>query len=360
MDVFERVREVNAGAGLTEDRISGARSWLLDGIDAGRTAERKRLVRRPMFLIAGAVATVAAVTATVVVINQPTAPAPRVEAVPVATADPRTPGETIPRPEATAGAVVAEPFPGTTPQAGQYLKITTTAESLYYRDGNGRVDQWFSGLGTPPIAAAVMRTYSSTTMPADRSGEWTTSRGPSSEFVRAFGADDTTLGSTWQSVLPYSPDVVEYRLVGGLGFGDNTGIGGPNYYDAHPRDPQALWDYWYNFFSEAGTAREESVLYTILDVLKSNIAPADVRAAYLAALQNSGFAEIVATDGSVVTYSVRFSEADARTERVSINTSTGWVTGYTVKYSYEDQHLIPSDIPNERVTYTVSIVNSVP
>ncbi|KJL27568.1 hypothetical protein RS83_02617 [Microbacterium oxydans] len=358
MDVFERVREVNAGAGLTEDRISGARSRLLDGIDAGRTAERKRLARRPMLVIAGAVATVAAVTATVVVINQPVAPAPRVEAVPVSPGDPRTPGERIPKPVPTVGTGATEVFPGTTPQPGQYLKITATEESIFYRDGNGGVNQWFSNFGTPPIAAAVMRGYSSTTMPADRSGEWISSRGPSSEFVQAFGADEGTLGSAWSSVLPYSPAVIESRSVGGLDYGYTPGVGGPNYYDAQPRDPQALWNYWYDFFSQAQSGREESVLYSILDVLKSNIAPADVRSAYLEALQTSGRAAVDSTNGSVVTYAVQFSDADARTERISIDTSTGWVMGYTIKYLNADGGLVPGGVPNVRVTYALSIVPS--
>jgi hypothetical protein len=358
MDVFERVRDVNAGSSLTEDRIIAARIRLLHGIDDSRSAERKRLAKRPMFVIAGAVAGVAAVTAGVVVVNQLTAPAPRVEAIPAPTVEPREPGPTIPKPQPTSGTTVTEPFPGTTPQAGQVLRISGTEERLVYRTGYAEVYSYPSSVANPPISAALMRNYSTLDVPADRSGEWVSKYGPRSERLQIFGQNNEVVSWTWDSMVPYSPGVTELRSTGGLEYGDLPGVGGPTYYDAEPRDPQALLDYWYAFFSEAGDAREDSVLMELLSVLKSNFAPADVRAAYIEALQVTGRAAVESTNGSIVTYAVEFDQVDARRETISIDMTTGWVTEYTQTYVKDDGGLVPSGIPDSRVTIQTAIVDA--
>ncbi|MFJ2534107.1 hypothetical protein [Microbacterium maritypicum] len=243
MDVFERVREVNAGTSLTEDRIIGARIRLLQGIEDSRLAERKRLTKRPMFLIAGAVAGVAAVTAGVVVVSQLTAPAPRVEAVPLPTADPREPGPTIPKPEPTSGTTVTEPCPGTTPQAGQYLSVVTTDDRLLYRFPYGSIYDWpYRPLEYPPISAALMRSAHQLYVPSERAGEWIVREGPSNERLQYF-SQDVSGGNevAWGNMLPYRPEIEQWISSGGSPVGGGDGVHGSlDSYAAYPADPQAL------------------------------------------------------------------------------------------------------------------------
>ncbi|MBN6192799.1 hypothetical protein JQN58_38635 [Aneurinibacillus sp. BA2021] len=361
MDVFERVREVNRGAGLSEEHLTSARARLLTGIDAGVAAERARRVRRPLFLVAGAVAGVAAATAGVVMLSQLTAPEPRVEAVPVQTLDPRPHGDPLPRPSATSGTGATEPFPGTTPQAGQYLQIRCTSDALYFRDGVGGVFRWPRSGDPQTISAAVMRSHAVEYVPADRAGTWVSRYGPSMERVELFGTDTEVMRWTWDSLAPYRPEVSELQSVGGRQYGDLPPVGGPGYYDAAPRDPQGLLDYWSSFFAEAGSARDDSVLMEILSQLKQNIAPPDVRSAYLSALQLTGRATVDSTAGSEVTYRVEFTDIDARTETITIDTTTGWVVESAIWYVKQSgQDLVPSGVPDERTTYDVSIVDAIP
>lgn len=367
MDGFERVREVNTGASLTEDRVSRARSRLLDGIHAGRVAERKRLVRRPMFLIAGAVATVTAVTATVVVISQPTAPSPRVEAVPVATGDPRTPGETIPRPESTAGAVVTEPFPGTTPQAGQYLRVESDIERLHYRDAQGVAFNWTSYQGTPPSSALLTRDRMQLYVPADRAADWYNEQGPFSERVQYFPEEQSPADeSAWEVSLPTQPEVNGGWSTGGLGGDAFPIVGSTAYYDAIPRDPQALLDGlrvkisgWTSTQHEADDALLEHLTFDLL----LNIAPADVREAYIGALSLSSLVQTDSTGDGTIRFQFRRDLYHPRTETISVDAATGWVTEHDVRYDRPDgaeSDMVPTSVPDIRTRYTVSIVNSAP
>ncbi len=361
MDVFERVREVNRGAGLTEEQRAGARARLLRGIDTGERPARGKSARRPAFVIAGALVGAAAVTAGVMVVGALTAPAPSVEAIPTGTPDPRPQGDSLPRPSATSGTGETEPFPGTTPQAGQYLAVDAVMDVLYFRNGQGGV---FSSPLTGEqqvISAALMRAHIRNYVPGDRAGTWVTRFGPSMERIQLFGIDNEVMRWTWDSLAPYSPDVTELSSIGGREHGDLPPVGGPGYYDALPRDPQALIDHWRAFFSEAGASLDDSVLMEILSELKENIAPPDVRAAYLEALALTGRSTVDSTVGSVVKYRVQFSDIDARTETISVDMSTGWVVESTISYVRGTGYdLVPVGVPDVHTTYDVAIVDAIP
>ena len=365
MDVFERVRDVNAGTSLTEDRIIAARLRLLHGIDDSRSAERKRLAKRPMFVIASAVAGVAAVTAGVVVVSQLTAPAPRVEAIPAPTADPREPGQTIPKPEPTSGTTITEPFPGTTPQAGQYLHVANTTERLLYRDG--RIFSWPAHGDFPPISGLLIRERSQTFMPADRSDDWYFEYGPSAERVQFFPEDQGPAGElAWDNQYPVNSEVTGYWNTGGQAGDSDPQTGSTAGYAAYPRDPQALLDYLRTqvaAYSPAPEAVEDGLVENFIWTLQSNIAPADVRAAFLGAFELSGLAQIDVTNDGKTRYQVHRSLFDARTESIVVDPTTGWVTEYTMRYDRTDGaegDMVPANVPDVRTTFTVSIVNSVP
>lgn len=370
MDVFERVREVNMTVGLTDDRVASARARLLEGIDASTAATRKRVSRRPMFIIAGAVAGVAAATATVMVVGQLTAPTPQVEAVPAPTVGPRQPGEMIPHPvPTTGGTVIAEPFPGTTPQAGQYLSIVRTTERLLYRDGRIMVFPWRHHGEYPPISGLLVRDRLETYAPADRAGEWVQRWGPNAERVQFFPEDQGPAGElAWDNLLPVMMSVNESTSVGGLpGDGDNPS-GGDASYAVYPTEAQALLDFVRSRdrgFDQTDQQRQEAGVDEIVSVLRSNLAPAAVRQTLLQALALSGGAEIVSDADGVTTYRIRYQHIDRRTDTVSIDLATGWVPEYTVRWDRlpgpaTDGDMVPTDVPDIRMSATVSIVDAIP
>ncbi|MFJ6531007.1 hypothetical protein [Microbacterium sp. NPDC091662] len=366
MDVFERVREVNRGAGLTEERITAARARLLIGIDEGRSAERKRITRRPMFVIAGAVAGVAAATAGVVVVNQLTAPNPRVEAVRPETVRP-TP-QTSPTPQAapTSGASVTEPFPGTTPEAGQYLKIVTTDDRLLYLDPATSIYQWwFRPEEHQPTTAAVLRERHELYVPGDRTGEWISQFGPSNEKTWLYPESQDSL-RLWNNVAPYRAEIYESSYVGGFGDGEMPIPGSAQWYAQYPDDPGQLIQFFRDKFA-SGAAEperaEELMLNALSEELMANYAPAQTRKTLLQALELTGRAEKISVSAGVIIYRIHYSVMSIpTTTTISIDAETGWVTEFTsrVDRGGNEDGIVPANIPDIRKTFTVSIVDSLP
>lgn len=370
MDVFERVREVNRGAGLNEERITSARARLLTGIDASASAERKRITRRPMLVIAGAVAGVAAVTTGVVVVSQLNAPTPQVEAIPTATASPRPQSTPTPEPSASSGPVVAAPYPGTTPQAGQYLRIVTTVDQLLYRGPYASTFAWpHNPEPFPPISAALLRDSSQLYVPADRTGDWLESEGPTNERLQFF-TQDTSGGDgvAWDNIRPFRPGVESWTTSGGFSVGGGDGLHGSlESYSWVPTDPQALLQLLRDQQLANGASAEdveEVVVSILIEELTYNVAPPEVREVLVEALALSERTEVVATNGTVVTYRLRVTATQfAQTQWISIDTATGWVTQLSVRFDRAtgaDQDMVPSDVPDIRRTFSVSIVDALP
>jgi len=369
MDVFERVREVNRGAGLTEERITAAKARLLSGIDEERSAERKRIARRPMFVIAGAVAGVAAATTGIVVVNQLSAPAPRVEAVPDEAIRPTPqPSPPTPLPSATSGTTVTEPFPGTTPQAGQYLRIESDIQRLSYRDSQGAVFTWPSYRGTPLVSALLTRDRLQLYVPADRSRDWYNENGPFAERVQFFPGGEASSDdeAAWSVAMPVQPGADGWWSPGGLGGDMLPATGSIDSYANLPRDPQALLDDlrarisgWTSTQREADDALLEGLTFELL----LNIAPPDVRKAYLDALAVSGLVQTEGAGSGTVRYEYRRDLHDPRTETITVDEATGWVIEHAVRYDRTVNaavDIVSSSVPDIRTTYTVSIVDSAP
>lgn len=368
MDVFERVREVNTAVHLSDDRVANARSRLLEGIEASGAATRKRVSRRPMFIIVGAVAGVAAATATVMVVGQLTMPTPQVEAVPAATLEPRHPGETIPHPAPTAGTGITEAFPGTTPQAGQYLSIQSVDDSLMYRGSDGFAYQWFyRPADSLPLSAAIMRSYTSLYMPADRSGEWVGAYGPANERLLFYPeAQDSGSLDAWDEVVPVRSEIDRWTYTGGIG-GDTAPLSGSlESYAQYPQDPQALIQYFLDRASGESTTSDPlaSATLNIADVLVTNYAPAEMRAVFLEALRLSSRAELVSEQNGLLTYLIRTDDwQGARTTTLTIDGATGWATEYAVRFDRTDGEvgdMAPDDAPDIHRTFTVAIIDAIP
>jgi hypothetical protein len=366
MDVFERVREVNRGAGLNDERITEVRARLLTGIDADTSAERKRITRRPMFVIAGAMAGVAAATAGVLVISQMNAPSPPAEAVPRETVRPTPQSTPAPQPSTTSGTTVTEPFPSTTPQAGQYLRIVNTTESIIYRDDQSIYSAWAeSGLsGVQPLSALMLREVSEVNMPADRTTEWS-GRFGAEERVAYFPGNPAPDGvAAWDKLLPPAQGVREWTSVGGFEGDASPRRGSAEWSAAFPRDPHALLDFARTYmrgYEQTPAQANEAAVSALVDVLRSNVAPADLRQSALHALDLAGVT--ASTANGVETYRIRYEHIDRRTDTVSIDTATGWASEYTLRSDRVDAgqgDMVPQTVPDIRMTYSVSIVDSAP
>ncbi|MDR2321327.1 MAG: hypothetical protein LBE60_06730 [Microbacterium sp.] len=363
MDVFERVREIEAGTELTSDQIAGARSRLLSGIEADKAAAHRRLGRRPALLIAGAVAAVAAVTTAVVVVNQD-APAPKIETAPSPTTVPSQPAGVIPPATPTvasgAGTATTAPFPGTTPGPGQYLEISMTSEALLYRGPEGISYQWLfrtPALGGAPISALMVRDDSALFVPADRSADWVQEYGESSQRVRSFPEPQTPEDKTaWDNLIPVRADQPLVRAAGG----EFPGRSAPTDFSVYPGDPKALLDVLRKQFEDAGQGRDERMVTFIVGVLRSNLAPAAVRKTFIEALGLSGLSAIDSVNGAVTTYGVDFTATGTRHETISIDAATGWATEYTVTVQRDDGGLVPAGVPDIRFTMTPRIVDAAP
>ncbi|MFB8190942.1 hypothetical protein ACFC14_16615 [Microbacterium sp. NPDC055988] len=368
MDVFERVREVNTSASLTDDRVAAARARLLSGIDESREQNRRRLALRTL-LIAGTVAATAAVATAVVVFTQETAPPPRVEAIPTPTVTPQQPATPSPQPSPTSGTGATEPFPGTTPQAGQYLRIVGVTERLHYRASSGGAFPWawMSESSSPPVSALLARDREEQYVPADRSGDWYQVHGPKAERVELFpGVQGPDEDQAWNTIMPEDSTVGETSSTGGLAGDAFPPVGSTEYYADLPREPRALLDHLravVGTWTSSPEETDDALLENMTSTLLSNFAPADVRKAYVGALTLSGLAQTSSSDDGTVSFELRREQYSPRTEKLIVDESTGWATVHTVRYDRQagaTGDMVPTDVPDIRTTYTVSIANSGP
>ncbi|PKQ35519.1 MAG: hypothetical protein CVT61_05315 [Actinobacteria bacterium HGW-Actinobacteria-11] len=370
MDVFELVRDVNAGTSLTEDQIGRARAQLLVGIDESRSAERKRLAKHPLLLIAGAVAGAAAATATVVVLSQSTAHPPRVEAVPpIATHEPPAPAPTVPAPTptpVTASSVLgaaarvsgANEAPG--PHQGQYLKIEREVTDLVlYGDTNPQ--SVFDASRADATAAWTARSHWTIYVPADRSQEWVQEFSNQVQLMAFFGLDAETHAQEWLGSGTREP--FYQRTPGGLG---QSGDGAPSraseaYYADFPRDPEALleWIRTSNGATDDSEWAMGTVTEVLLEELQYNTAPSDVRASMYLALAQLPNATIAAVDGDITTISFPSHAGRWVKNEISIDMTTGLVVGSAIRQD-AGAGIVPEDVPDTWMTITVSVVDAAP
>jgi hypothetical protein len=160
-------------------------------------------------------------------------------------------------------------------------------------------------------------------------------------------------------------EVDKWTYVGGLG-GDTLPLTGSlESYDQYPQDPPALIQYFLDRTSgDTEPDPEGSATLTIAGVLLSNYAPAETRAVFLEALRLSPRAEMVSDENGLITYRVH---ADGwqgpSTTTFTIDKSTGWATEYAVRFDRmegADDDMAPTDLPDIRRTFTVSIVDAIP
>ncbi|MFB4352223.1 hypothetical protein RAC69_03680 [Microbacterium sp. LS_15] len=367
MDAFERVREVNTGVSLTDERIAGARVRLLEGIDAGVVTARKRVSRRPMFLIAGAVAGVAAATATVVVVGQLTAPAPQAEAAPTFTPTPQptpTAGEPFERAtvgsvlESAAGATVSGGVPEAAP--GQYLRVEHQTTQLVLYQPTGQYTQHNATRATATAAWVAPGTYV-TYIPGDRSQEWVTVFEPKTSISQTFGPEGEALAAEWLGNA-LKERIVD-RHVGGVDDGSDPQLGSDAYYAQIPRDPRQLLEWYRSSLAGDVLDHDSQVASMIIHELERNAAPSDLRAALLLALREMPNGRILGVDGSLVTLGFSFTwtsdQFDSWTETITVDTASGFVSASSRTLG-SGGSLVPESLPNSSVVTSISVVDDAP
>ncbi len=364
MDVFERVREVNRGAGLAEERITGARARLLAGIDESHRRDRKRMVRRSLMIV-GAMAGAAAVTVTVVAVNQPSALPRLIEALPPV-ATPESPDPVPPAPTPTtassalsAAAQAAGANTAPSPQQGQYLKIEREVNNLVlYGDTNP--ETMFDASRADATAAWIGHGRWTIYVPADRSGGWVQEFSSPPPVTTFYGSDAEAHAQEWSGG---GRETFFERTSGGLGA---TGPGelsraSDAYYAAFPRDPQALLE-WIRVSNGATDGSEWSigtVTEVLLQELQYNTAPADLRASMYQALALLPNATVAAVNGDTTTISFSSNAGRWVRNEITIDMTTGLVVGSAIRGDV-GTGIVPEDVPDSWMTVTVTVVDSAP
>ncbi|MCK8477936.1 hypothetical protein [Microbacterium aurugineum] len=378
MDEFEKVRRIKPEIDGAEENLAAARALLLTEIQEESRPARPRAARRPWYIAAGAIGAAAAVTAGVLVVSAITAPspAPTVEAVP--TSAPGSVAEPSPMPSPTvtpmagpevllSAANAAAGFTPPTLAPGQYLRREWTAETLSVFD--------------PELGYAGEPDYGASRAAA--SSGWVITRGGAdyapadlhSEWYREWGAPiagavygDQAQGHAQQNdaMQIYGPAVALFpsdapRLPEG---------GGEDilwFFESMPRDPADMvaWIHDYMGADEHGWA-DGKVGWLLIGLLSHNVGDPEMRAAMyrtLSRLPGSTVGDEVNGARTVVFDSHLGSSESAETSlrrfTVTIDMATGIVTETTDTTSV-GEGLIPADVPNSRMTFKMSVVDSLP
>jgi hypothetical protein len=375
MELLDRVRELGAESQPSEQSIVAARARLAQAIADAPARARRRAWGLGLGGGAGALMAAAAATAVVVMVSGGPAVAPSLA--------PTTAPQPEPQPQHTptpAPRVTIEPAPVLTAAAvldraaslaaasvtpltdGQWLRVQHHVEQLVTYAEGVDPNSPYNATRETATAAWVARGSYATYVPADPSGEWFRVFEPDRQIVALYGADAEALANQWLDIA-LDERIVE-RYEGGLDFagdGREPIYASEAYFEAMPRDPAALVA-WHRARMEAGNVEnlDEGVVSMLVQDLELNAAPADLRSAMFHALALAEGVTIRSVDGAITTLEFPFT-GSGRTSRatVSIDTLTGHVVESAVSSSLVGP-LVPADVPDNRVTTTVSVVDSAP
>lgn len=372
MDVFERVREVNRGAGLTEERITGARARLLVGIDASRKAggsaptalaneassvasELAHRVRRRAWAGLGIGGLVAVAAAFAIVAGSVLAPTVTPDAAAA---------EVLER----ASAVTFD-AQDTTLVPGEYLRIETVGEHLQFwkaewADDDDENTLSFNASREGSDAAVLVRDTRVLYIPADRDGDWFYDWGHS-EVVESFGERGPEAARDW-SAWPGS-QVIEHGTIETLPAGEYLAIGGDEppmpyladryrpFYAEMPREPQELLDWLRGQSGMTGEDADRWLVASLSDPSAINLMPADLRSTFFLAIALIPGFEVLADDGSTAT--LRYVVPGHRTTTMVIDTDQGLVSSISENYGTGGP---AGDTLDSTTTVRTTVVDSAP
>lgn len=311
------------------ERIRQARAKLLNGLEKPRRRPRTRFA-----LGLGGLGLAAAGTAIVLAFTAGTVVLPLSYAIPAASA-----AEALEMAvESTLDGVSAA---DTTLRPGQYLRIEVTRDYL-----------WTDGSATDEPSREAAFTHRDTEnlyVPADRSDAWVLEIRPS-EVTGTYGPGGQKL---LNSVKPGADRVAGVQSFP-AGLRDYGGSTQPldrfrDSYDEMPRDPKQLLQWFINTNGEYASM-------AILDAIYMNLPPADLRAAMLGALAESGDFTLVSADATTATLERR---GDWGTQQFTIDTHSGLIISVTDARRHTDD-VVPEGTPELRETFALSIVDSAP
>ncbi|MGH3690662.1 MAG: hypothetical protein ACRDT7_10940 [Microbacterium sp.] len=378
MDVFEKVQQTRPEIEGAEENLAAARALLLMEIQEERRPARPRAARRPWFIAAGALGAAAAVTAGVLVLSNVTAPtpAPTVEAIPTRVPGPVLVPSPVPSPTATpmtgpeALLGAANSAAGFAPPAlapGQYLRRAWTTETL------GVFDAELGYAGQPGYSAS--RAQASSGWVINRSGADYAPANLRSQWYQEWGAPvaggvygDQAQGHAQQdeAMQAYGPAVALFpsdapRLP------ESGAEDVLWFFESLPRDPATMiaWIYDYLGADEQGWA-DGKVGWLLIGLLSHNVGDPEMRAAMYRALSLLPGSTVGAEQNGqrTVTFdshlgSSESAETSLRRFTLTIEMATGIVTETTDTTSVGEGP-IPSDVPDSRSTFEMSVVDTLP
>lgn len=380
MDVLQRVRDLRNDVDVRDGAVSDARAALSDAIREERSRSSRRRLGRPVVLFAGAAAAVAAVTVGVLVLpGMLTSPEPQI-ADPVGTPSPNV--SVVPvEPSATPSAPPAQPptaqvvfasvaqrvlmGEAPSPSPGQYLRIDSVEETLISYNSLDGVNDLAVSRSNAETAWVVSRTQTSYA-PADIHGEWVLRFPGALAAVAHFGAGAEARASEWlQTLTPMDP---EFRVEGGPGptggWADGQGGQLSDFLDRVPDEPNALRAWFDDVYGDGNTDPQKTG-WTLAALLAQNVGSKEQRAAMYHVLSELPGAELVAQEddrATIVFHTVPGHANDPQPDRwhsITIDTRTGVVLEYTDRIG-SNPSLVPDSTPDERRTFTVSVVDEVP
>lgn len=378
MDVFERVRQTKPVNEADDLDLGSARSRLMSAIEAEQRPMRSRASRRPWIIAGGLAGAVAAVTVGVLVVNGLPSPAPMIEAVPtrepgrllVPTPSPEPPATETPAEVLRGAAVAAAEFVSPTLAPGQYLRREWTTEDLYvYEDafGSWATPGW-GGSRETATSAWVVGTRGTEYIPADLASQWYGSVGQS-ELLSSFG--DSAEIAAGSQVLPgmlgSRPQLEPYEVFAPWSVGGASDLA--SVFAAMPDDPEEMVSWIRDRVEPERPGGEDfKVGWTLIGLLAYNAGPPDVRATMyraLSLLPGSMVGEEQAGGARTLTFESRFgwasdpSDSSLTRFTVTIDMATGDIreTTYT---SDVGEGIVPAEVPNSRVIYTVGVVDGLP
>lgn len=380
MDVLQRVRDLRNDVDAREGAVSDARAKLAGAIREESTRSSRGRLRRPALLLGGAVAGLAAVAIGVLVLpsvltpqgqqvaGPAESPSPDASVVPV---EPSAKPSASPARPATAQTVFASVAQRVlrgevpSPSQGQYVRIDMVEETLINFNSVDGVNDLAVTRGNAEASWVMSRTQTSFA-PADIHGEWVLRFPGDLSTVAHFGAGAEAHAAEWlQTLTPMDP---ELRIVGGPGpsggWADGQGGQLSDFLDRVPDEPGAL-KAWFDQVYGDGSTDPQKTGWTLAAMLAQNVGSKEQRAALYRVLSELPGSEVVSQDGeraTVVFHTVPGHSNDPQPDRwhsVTIDTRTGIVLEYTERTG-SNPALVPDSTPDQRRTFTVSIVDEIP
>ncbi|GAA2540195.1 hypothetical protein GCM10009860_21230 [Microbacterium mitrae] len=335
MNQLDLVRDARKEESTVEPQdLAHARGALNRAMNEAAQTTRAGARRRRMRVGIGGVASVGALAAVAFVATSVFAPPPSTENTAAAS-------EVL---QAAADATLTSVTGVDVPlDDGQYLRIETTLDQVMFNQN----------IANPETAAFGLQRDSVLYVPADRADDWLLETLPG-EVTGVYGVG----GQEWleavqgESQTWMNQATTVAALPGGVEASGQPVETYRDQYDEMPRDPQQLLQ-WFRDAAPNGYAG-----FAIVNALWLNLPPADVRAAMLLALAESGEYALVAQEGDLATLE-RVVDADRAGEsrqQFVIDTAQGLI----VQMIDSPEYPAVLNLNQTTMTFTLTVVDEAP